>query len=146
MDNSLNREIAEIFSQNSLTELEIKEDNVEIKLKREITQISSVKSEIENNTSVYTDKLIPTIQENFNIQRSHEIKSPLVGIFYAAPSPEAEPYVQIGSKVKKGDTLCIVEAMKLMNEIASDIDGEIIDICAENGQIIEFGQTIFKIV
>ena len=75
-----------------------------------------------------------------------EFKSPLVGVYYAAPSPDAETFVSIGSKVKKGDVLCIIETMKLMNEITSDFDGEIIDICIKNGDIAEFGQVLFKLV
>ena len=69
----------------------------------------------------------------------------MVGIFYAAPSPDAEPFVKVGSKVKKGDTLCIIEAMKLMNDVVAEEDGEIVEICAENGSLVEFGQTLFKI-
>ena len=69
----------------------------------------------------------------------------MVGIFYTAPSPEAEPFVKVGSKVKKGDTLCIIEAMKLMNDVVAEEDGEIVEVCAENGSLVEFGQTLFKI-
>ena len=74
-----------------------------------------------------------------------EIKSPMVGVFYEAPAEGAAPFVKVGDKVKKGDVLCIVEAMKLMNEIVSDCDGEILDICVKNGDVVEYGQTLFKI-
>ena len=74
-----------------------------------------------------------------------EVKSPLVGVYYASPSPDAETFVSIGSKVKKGDVLCIIETMKLMNEITAEQDGEIIDICIKNGDIAEYGQVLFKI-
>lgn len=74
-----------------------------------------------------------------------EVKSPMVGVFYAAPSPDAQPYVQVGSKVKKGDVLCIIEAMKLMNEITAEQDGEIVDICVQSDQVVEYSQTLFKI-
>ena len=74
-----------------------------------------------------------------------EVKSPMVGVFYNAPSPEAEPFVRIGDTVKKGDVLCILEAMKLMNEITAEHDGKITDICAKNGDVVEFGQVLFKI-
>ena len=74
-----------------------------------------------------------------------EVKSPMVGVFYAAPSPDAQPYVQVGSKVKNGDVLCIIEAMKLMNEITAEQDGEIVDICVQSGQVVEYSQTLFKI-
>ena len=74
-----------------------------------------------------------------------EVKSPLVGVFYASPAPDAEPFVKVGDKVKKGDVLCIVEAMKLMNEITASHDGEIVDVCIQNGSVVEFGQTLFKL-
>ena len=74
-----------------------------------------------------------------------EVKSPLVGVYYAAPSPDAETFVSIGSKVKKGDVLCIIETMKLMNEVLAEHDGEIVDICVKNGDIAEFGQVLFKL-
>ena len=74
-----------------------------------------------------------------------EVKSPMVGVFYSAPSPESDPFVHIGNTVKKGDVLCILEAMKLMNEIQAEQDGEIVDICAKNGDVVEFGQVLFKI-
>lgn len=73
------------------------------------------------------------------------VKSPMVGVFYAAPSPDSPPFVQVGSKVKKGDVLCIIEAMKLMNEICADRDGEIVDICVANGDVVEFSQVLFKL-
>lgn len=71
------------------------------------------------------------------------VKAPMVGVFYAAPAPEEKPYVQVGDKVKKGDTLCIIEAMKLMNEIAAEQDGEIAQICVGDGELVEYGQTLF---
>ena len=73
------------------------------------------------------------------------IKSPLVGTFYAAPAQDAEPFVKIGDRVKKGQVLAIVEAMKMMNEIESDCDGTIADILVDNGAPVEFGQPLFKI-
>ena len=74
-----------------------------------------------------------------------QVKSPLVGVFYAAPAPDAAPFVKVGDTVKKGDVLCIVEAMKLMNEIVAETDGVVVDICAGNGDVVEFGQTLFKL-
>jgi acetyl-CoA carboxylase biotin carboxyl carrier protein len=75
----------------------------------------------------------------------HLLKSPIVGTFYAAPSPDSDPYVRVGSRVKKGQVLCIVEAMKLMNEIESDVDGEIVEIHPRNAQPVEFGEPLFGI-
>ena len=74
-----------------------------------------------------------------------EISSPMVGGFYAAPAEDADPYVQVGDRVKKGQTLCIVEAMKLMNEIVAETDGQIVEICAQNGQVVDFGCPLFRI-
>lgn len=74
-----------------------------------------------------------------------DVCSPMVGVFYAAPAEDAEPFVKVGDQVKKGQTLCIVEAMKLMNEIMAEEDGEILEICAENGQVVDYGCRLFRI-
>ena len=73
------------------------------------------------------------------------VTSPFVGTFYRAPSPEAEPFIEVGSAVSKGQTLCIVEAMKLMNEIEADCSGKVVEVLVENGMSVEFGQKLFKI-
>lgn len=74
-----------------------------------------------------------------------EVTAPMVGVFYAAPAPGAEPFVHVGSKVHEGDTLCVIEAMKLMNEVTAERDGEIVEICVEDGGLVEFGGCIMKI-
>ena len=75
-----------------------------------------------------------------------EIIAPIVGTFYASPSPDEKPFVEVGQSVKKGDVVGIIEAMKLMNEITAEEDGEIIDVCATNGSVVEYGQTLFKLL
>lgn len=75
----------------------------------------------------------------------YEVKSPMVGTFYRSPSPDADPYIQVGQSVAVGQTLCIVEAMKLMNEIESDISGKVVEILVENAQPVEFNQVLFRI-
>jgi len=75
----------------------------------------------------------------------YELKSPIVGTFYRAPAPDADPYVQVGDNVKPGQTLCIVEAMKLMNEIECDVSGRVVEILLENQDPVEFGQVLFRI-
>jgi acetyl-CoA carboxylase biotin carboxyl carrier protein len=76
---------------------------------------------------------------------SHILHSPIVGTFYRSPSPDAPAFVEVGSRVKKGQVLCIIEAMKLMNEIESDVDGEILEIYPQNAQAVEFGEPLFAI-
>jgi len=75
-----------------------------------------------------------------------EIKSPLIGIYYGSGAPDAPPYVTVGKRVRKGDVLCIIEAMKQMNEIVADSDGEIIEVCLKNGEIVEFDQVMFRVM
>ncbi len=73
------------------------------------------------------------------------VDSPMVGVFYAAPSPDSDPYVSVGSSVSKGDVLCLIEAMKLMNEVTAEKSGVITEVCVENGQVVEYGQPLFRI-
>lgn len=83
---------------------------------------------------------------NMNLEENYKIvKSPMVGTFYSSSSPEKEAFVKVGDKVKKGQVLCIVEAMKLMNEIESEYDGEIVEICVNNEDVVEYGKPLFKI-
>jgi len=77
--------------------------------------------------------------------KGHEVKSPMVGTFYRAPGPGAKPFVEVGQAVKPGDTLCIIEAMKLLNEIEAEVAGTVKEILAENGQAVEYGQVLFLI-
>lgn len=74
-----------------------------------------------------------------------ELKAPMVGMLYLAPAPDAKPFVSVGDRVKKGDVVCIIEAMKLMNEITAEQDGEIVEILAANEQVVEFGQPLFRL-
>lgn len=74
-----------------------------------------------------------------------EVTAPMVGVFYAAPAPDAEPFVAVGSKVKAGETLCIIEAMKVLNEVAAEADGVITEICAKDGELVEFGSCLMKV-
>ena len=88
-------------------------------------------------------------KENVQIEKKEEncniVKSPMVGTFYLKPDPNSNPYVEIGKRVKKGDILCIIEAMKLMNEIECEFDGEIIEILVKDGEMVEYGKPLFKI-
>lgn len=99
----------------------------------------------QNTASAKSTDQPETASQNQDDQSGSLVTSPLVGTFYAAPSQDLPPYVQVGDRVKKGQVLAIVEAMKLMNEIESDFDGEIVEIYVENGQPVEYGQKLFRI-
>ena len=98
-------------------------------------------------STVTSQEVMQPVVEQMNVPVSdaQTVKAPLVGTFYAAPSEEAAPYVQVGDQVKKGQTLGIVEAMKLMNEIESEYDGVVVEVCVKNGAMVEYGQPLFRI-
>lgn len=131
--------LAEIMKTNALTEISVKEGNLEIKLKAEAAAPAAA--------FVAAEKALPEKAPQIaeEITGGKAVKSPMVGVFYSAPSPEEEPFVKVGDRVKKGDVLCIVEAMKLMNEITAEQEGEIAQICVEDGALVEFGQTLFVV-
>lgn len=89
----------------------------------------------------------PTPEGEAPLDMAHTtaVRAPMVGVFYAAPAPGAEPFVHVGSKVKKGETLCVIEAMKVMNEVTAEADGEIVDICVKDGELVEYGCCLMKI-
>ncbi|GHU44560.1 acetyl-CoA carboxylase, biotin carboxyl carrier protein [Clostridia bacterium] len=149
------RSLTEIFTKNGLTRLEISEGDVKIRLEKEKTivqaqpvapafaPIAPTGATLAPAAPAEGDKA--TENNSMDFSNLTDLKSPLVGVFYSAASPGAEPFVHIGSKVKKGDVLGIVEAMKLMNDIVAEQDGEIVDICIKDGDIAEFGQVLFKL-
>ena len=102
----------------------------------------SLTSNIPNVPDLKKDNISASAKEEENYML---IKSPMVGTFYSKPSPKAESFVKVGDKVKKGDVVCIVEAMKLMNEVESEFDGEVVEICCKDDEMVEYGQTLIKI-
>ena len=139
------RELAQILSQNELNSLEIVEGDTRIRMERGGAEAALKVPGVPAAPAAVQAPEAEERDAGVDFNRLTEVKSPLVGVFYAAPSPEAEPYVKIGSTVKKGDVLCIVEAMKLMNEIVAEQDGTVVDVCAHNGDVVEYGQTLFKL-
>ena len=87
----------------------------------------------------------PEGEAPMDMSHTTAVRAPMVGVFYAAPAPGAEPFVHVGSKVKKGETLCILEAMKLMNEVAAERDGEVVEVCVNDGELVEYGRVLFRI-
>lgn len=131
------RKYAELMKELQLTGLEITEDNKVVRLERSAPAPQAAKE-----TVTVDIPASPAVSQN---DGSVSIKSPMVGVFYAAPAENASPFVAVGDHVKKGQTLCIVEAMKLMNEISAEEDGTITEVCATNGQVVEFGTELFRI-
>ncbi len=137
MEASKLKKFIEFMNENNLAELEIEEEGKRIRLKKNVCseQITTPKPSVN----------IPDHTSELKTDNLAEITSPMVGTFYRAPSPEANPYKNVGENVNPGDVLCIIEAMKLMNEIKSEISGKIIQVSVENGEPVEFGQTLFRI-
>lgn len=139
------RMLAEIMSAGRLTKLEVTEGDLKILLERAPHSVSADTPAPRPHTpGESVNQLSERRPDALDFNNIIEVKSPIVGVFYAAPAPDAEPFVTVGSRVKKGDVLCIVEAMKLMNEIVAECDGEIADICIKSGEIAEFGQVLIK--
>lgn len=148
MDIKFVKEIMREFKECGLTKLELKYDDVEIKLeKKKETMIAPVMDPSQAPVScgpapaVFGGNPEPKIVKI----EGHEVKSPMVGTVYVAPSPEAPPFVTVGQKVKKGDVICIIEAMKLMNEVEAEIDGEVVEILVQNEDMVEFGEPLVVI-
>ena len=136
------KKLIELLESSSLSEIEISEGEESIR----ITKKSSLEEKT-TNTSQQAIEIDQNIaQKNIkdqSISAGIEVKSPMVGVFYESPNPGGKPYVSIGSNVNVGDTLCIIEAMKMMNQIESEVKGKVVSILAENGSPVEFGQVLF---
>ena len=131
------KDFIRFMDDNNLVELEIEEDGKRIKLKKNVSEHPVVMQQ--NQAPIAADEEASKNHNNI------EIKSPMVGTFYRTPAPGTKSYVEIGDVISAGDVVCIVEAMKLMNEIKSEVEGKIIQIPVENGEPVEFGQTLFAI-
>ena len=149
------KELIKEIDSSSLRVFELENSDIKLQLSKNEENSSSKENVINTtsseNSTVFTKETKTTtketlvedeelIEENLNI-----VKSPLVGTYYSSSTPGGAPYVEVGSKVKKGDVLCIVEAMKIMNEITSEVDGEIVEALRSDEEIVEFGMELFKI-
>ena len=145
MDIKWIEELARVLRENDLTALEVQEGEKSVKLERKSSAIPAPAAKgsapfVPAGAAPGTEPAAP------QAVKGTMITSPTVGVFYAASSPDSKPFVEVGDRVKQGDTLCIIEAMKLMNEIPAEADGVIQEICVENGQVVEYGQPLFRIV
>ena len=138
IDKKIIKELSDYLKEFNLTEIEITEKDTKIKVSKNNVSISAqpqiVKPSV--STSKETSSLIHSVKSG------KEITSPIIGTAYHAPEPGAKKFVEVGKKIKKGDTIMIVEAMKTMNHVPSSADGIVKEICVEDGQPVEFGQTI----
>ena len=137
IDKKIIKELSDYLKEFNLTEIEITEKDTKIKVSKNNVSISNQPQVI--SSSPETNSVPSPIQ---NIKLGTEITSPIIGTAYHAPEPGAKKFVEVGKKIKKGDTIMIVEAMKTMNHVPSTADGVVKEICVKDGQPVEFGQTI----
>ncbi len=137
------KQLIEEMGNSKLTAVDIEfPDGTKISMKKE----DKMQEKIIQNTPIVENNTIENQKkEDKNEKKGNIIKSPMVGTFYLKPSPTAEPYIEIGKEVKKGDVLCIIEAMKLMNEIESEYTGKVIEILVKDGDVVEYGTPLLRI-
>ncbi|MBQ7921997.1 MAG: acetyl-CoA carboxylase biotin carboxyl carrier protein [Clostridia bacterium] len=141
MKESTIRKYAGLMAEFGLTGLEITEENTVIRLERAASAAPAVPAVQVLPQAAPAAEAVPAPQ----ISDTAVIRSPMVGVFYAAPAEDREPFVHTGDTVKKGDVLCIIESMKLMNEITAEQDGVISEICVKNGQVVDYGAELFRL-
>ncbi len=132
------KELISLLKDTDITELQVEKDGTKVKIRRE----RMLPVEMQPKPSVTVER---TKEAEEGVQRLVTITSPIVGTFYRSSSPDAPPFVDVGSEVKKGQIVCIIEAMKLMNEIESEVDGIVVRVLVENGQPVEYGEPLFLI-
>lgn len=159
MDYKAVEQLIKALSDSTVNELEIETNEIKIKMSKNSTKVvlSEATVDTSNYVEVQSAGVAPVAQNNTVESKPVEIKeevteenlyivkSPMVGTFYSAPSENADAFVKVGDKVGKGAVLCIVEAMKLMNEIECEVEGSIVEVLTKNGEMVEFGEPLFKI-
>lgn len=147
MDVTKIESLARLMQETGLTALELSEGETKLKLERRQEVIAAPAAPAAAPAVTAGAQALGVAHEAPQPAKEGTlVLSPTVGVFYSAPSPDARPFVEVGDQVKKGDTLCIIEAMKLMNEIPAEVDGTVAEICVGNGQVVEFDQPLFRIV
>lgn len=137
------RQLIEDMSNSKLSEIDITfSDGTKINMKKDSKQETIITNKEVTEPTINTERINTEIKKE---EKGKIIKSPMVGTFYLKPSPTSNPYVEIGKEVKVGETLCIIEAMKLMNEIESEYSGKITEIIAKDGEAVEYGAPLFRI-
>jgi len=135
--------LIEMLEESNLNEIEVSQGEESVRISKSINQNNFVNNApLNNDTNINSSS--NEVKDNHEL-RGNLVTSPIVGTFYRKPSPDKEPFVKVGDIVNKGDVLCIIEAMKMMNEIKSDFDGKVLSIEVDDAQPVEFGQTIIVI-
>jgi acetyl-CoA carboxylase biotin carboxyl carrier protein len=148
MDLNLVKKLVKIATSNDISGLEIEENGFRVKIDKEVKTVHAAVAQPQYSAPVPSNNNPePAAAEGkkSETENLHEIKSPIVGTLYRAPAPDADPYIQVGDTISVGSVLCIVEAMKLMNEIESDVSGKVVKILVENGRPVEYNQPLFLI-
>ena len=137
------KQLMEDMGKSNIEELEIEfPEGMKISMKKNVAVVPAQQST--NIPVVQSIQTTQPIQEEPK-EEYKEIKSPMVGTFYSKPSPDKEEFVKVGDKVKKGQVVCIIEAMKLMNEIEAEFDGDVVEVCLNDGDAVEYGKSLFKL-
>jgi acetyl-CoA carboxylase biotin carboxyl carrier protein len=141
------KDMLNLMNENNLAELEVEKDGLRIKLKKASAGFEKTVEFVSAPAGAgpAASQAAPRTAEKASDKNVVEIKAPMVGTFYRAPSPEAPAYANIGDQIEPGQVICIIEAMKLMNEIKSEVKGKIVDIQVDNGEPIEFGQVLYVV-
>ncbi len=141
------KEMVNLMNENGLVELEIEKEGMRIRLKKTSSGVEGFNGPIVVERQAIGEagpRQIAEPTKEVSV-KTVEVKSPMVGTFYRAPSPEAAPYVEVGQNIEPGQVICIIEAMKLMNEIKSEVRGKILEVLVDNAEPVEFGQPVFLI-
>ena len=143
------QELAKILKNNELTEISLENEDGAITIRKDVivapAAVSSVPVAAAPAVSVPATASKASESAVAEVKKGTPIVSPMVGTFYTSPSPEAKPFVTVGQTVNKGDKVCIIEAMKLMNEIEAEVAGKVVEICVQDGQPVEFGQVLMYV-
>ena len=142
------KQLMEDMGNSKLTEIDLDfKDGTKVRMKKDSNQEKIVVNQSNENNVSSLNTIIPQndVNEETQKEKGNIIKSPMVGTFYIKPSPTSDPYVQVGKDVKQGDVLCIIEAMKLMNEIESEFSGKVTEILVKDGEPVEYGTPLFRI-
>jgi acetyl-CoA carboxylase biotin carboxyl carrier protein len=139
------KKLIEMLQESDLNEIEVKEGEESVRINRKKEIVNNSTQFISQNKLDNLSKAQPLEEDNKGLVDLIDVKSPMVGTFYRSPAPDKPPFVEIGQKIKVGDTLCIVEAMKMMNQVKSEFNGTIKDILVENAQPVEFDEVIITL-